>query len=53
MLRVIADMGKRLGGEGEEIRRREEYDRNHGASKHSRATRTESAAASTNSPALG
>jgi hypothetical protein len=32
----------------EEMRRREEYDRDHGAPAHSRATRTKSATASTN-----
>jgi hypothetical protein len=36
-----------------EIRRREEYDRNHGVPTHSRATRIESVAASTNSALWG
>jgi hypothetical protein len=35
----------------DEMRRREEYDRDHGAPTHSCATRTESAVASTSSPA--
>jgi hypothetical protein len=36
-----------------EIRRQEEYDRDHGVLAHSRATRIESATASTNSPVWG